>query len=121
MSLLDSVLGQLGGNVDIASIAQQAGIDPSLAQTAVAALGQAHPQEGDTVETASAASGIDTGTLNSVLGALGGTAGLGQVASALQNNPQILSTISGFLDRDGDGNPLNDVLGMASSFFGRKS
>jgi len=120
MSLLDSLLGQLGGNVDLASIAAKVGIDPAVAQTAVAALGQAHTAEGDTVETAAAQTGLDSGTLNSVLGALGGTAGLGQVASLLQSNPQVLSAVSGFLDRDGDGSPVNDLMGMAKGFFGKE-
>jgi len=120
MSLLDSVLGQLGGQVDLASIAAQVGIDPAVAQTAVAALGQAHVQEGDTVEAAAAQTGLDSDTLNQVMGALGGTEGLGQVATLLQNNPQVLSTISGFLDRDGDGSPVNDLLGMAKGFFGKE-
>ncbi len=119
MSLLDSVLGQLGGNVDIAAIAQKVGIDPSLAQTAVAALGQAHPQDGDTVETAAAASGIDADTLNQVAGALGGSEGLGKVATMLQENPQILSTITGFLDKNGDGSAIDDVLGMAKGLFSK--
>jgi ATP phosphoribosyltransferase regulatory subunit HisZ len=115
MSLLDSVLGQM----DVASIAQQVGIDPAVAQTALAALGQAHGQDGDTIETAAAQTGLDSGTLNQVLGAIGGTAGLGQVATLLQENPQVLSTITGFLDRDGDGSPVNDLLGMAKGLFGK--
>lgn len=119
MSLLDSVLGQLGGNVDIAAIAQQVGIDPAVAQTAVAALGQAHAQDGDTVETAAAASGIDAGTLGQVAGALGGAEGLGKISTMLQDNPQILSTITGLLDRNGDGSAIDDVIGMAKVFFAK--
>jgi len=30
----------------------------------------------------------------------------------------VLSGITSTLDRDGDGNPLNDVLGMAKGLFG---
>ena len=33
----------------------------------------------------------------------------------------VMGTVSGLLDRDGDGNPLNDVLGMAKGFFGSKT
>lgn len=119
MSLLDSLLGQLGGNIDIAGIAQKVGLDPATAQTAIAALSQAHGQDGDTVETAAAQSGIDSGTLNQVVGALGGESGLGQVAQMLQSNPQILSTMTGLLDRDGDGNAMNDVLGFAKGLFSK--
>jgi len=119
MSLLDSLLGQLSGNVDVAAVAAKVGIDPATAQSAITALGQAHAQEGDTVEAAAAQTGIAPDTLNQVVGALGGVQGLGQVSQILQNNPQILSTINGFLDRDGDGSALNDVLGMAKGLFGK--
>lgn len=119
MSLLDSLLGQLSGNVDVAAIASKVGIDPATAQNAITALGQAHAQEGDTVETAAAQTGLAPDTLNQVVSALGGTQGLGQVSQMLQNNPQILSSINSFLDRDGDGSALNDVLGMAKGLFGK--
>jgi hypothetical protein len=36
----------------------------------------------------------------------------------VQDNPQILSGLTSALDRDGDGNPINDVLGMAKGLFG---
>ena len=52
MSILDSLLGAAGQNLDVAGIASQLGIDPSVAQTAIAALGAAHGQDGDTVQTA---------------------------------------------------------------------
>jgi hypothetical protein len=40
MSLFDSLLGQLGSNVDVGSIAQKFGVDPETAQTAIAAWGR---------------------------------------------------------------------------------
>lgn len=119
MSLLDSLLGQLSGQVDVAGLAARVGIDPATAQSAITALGQAHSQEGDTVETAAAQTGIAPETLQQIIGALGGVQGLGQVSQMLQENPQILSSINGFLDRDGDGSAINDVLGMARGLFGR--
>lgn len=121
MGLLDGILGQIGGgNVDVGTIAEKVGIDPSTAESAIAALGQAHGEPGDTVEAASQQTGLDADTLNQIVGHLGGEGALGQVAGALQSNPQILSSISGMLDRDGDGNPINDILGMASGLFGKK-
>ena len=121
MSLLDSILSQVGGNVDIASIAGKVGIDPAMAQQAVTALAAAHPQEGDTVQTAAAQSGIDPAMLTQVMSSMGGEGALGQVSQMIQAHPDVVAGISKFLDRDGDGNPLNDVLGMATSFFGKKS
>ena len=121
MGILDGILGQIGGgNLDVASIAQQVGIDPALAEKAIAALGRAHDEPSDTVATAAQSTGIDTGTLDQIVGQLGGEGALGQVAGALRDNPQILSSIGGMLDRDGDGNPLNDILGMASGLFGKQ-
>ncbi len=120
MGLLDGILGQLGGNVDIAGIAGNLGIDPALAEKAVAALGQAHPQPGDTIADASASTGIDTGTLGAIVEQLGGEGALGQVSGMLKDHPQAAS-ILGMLDRDGDGNPVNDIIGMASGLFGSKS
>lgn len=64
MSILDGILGQLGSNVDIANLASKVDLDPALAEKAVAALGAAHPQPGDTVATAASQTGIDKETLS---------------------------------------------------------
>ena len=119
MGLLDGIQGQMAGNVDIAAIAGQVGIAPELAEKAVAALGQAHAEPGDTVEAAAASTGLDAGVLGQIAQQLGGEGGLGQLSGLLKDNPQ-LAGIAGMLDRDGDGNPINDVMGMASSLFGKK-
>jgi hypothetical protein len=37
----------------------------------------------------------------------------------LKDNPQAAGILK-MLDRDGDGNPLNDVMGMAKGLFGKK-
>jgi hypothetical protein len=63
MSALDSILSQIPGNVDIANLAAKVGLDPAMAEKAVAALGQAHTAPGDTVDTAAARTGLDTGVL----------------------------------------------------------
>ena len=118
MGLLDGILGQVGGNLDIAAIAKQVGIDPAMAEMAVTALGKAHPEPGDTVETASAATGIDSGILGSIVSQLGGEGALGQLSGLIKDHPQAGSLL-GMLDRDGDGNPLNDIAGMASGLFGK--
>ena len=119
MSLLDSILGQVGGNIDIAGIAAQVGIDPALAQQAVAALANAHPQPGNTVDAAAAQTGLDAGTLGQIVSSLGGEGALGQISQAMQDHPQAASLMN-LLDRDGDGSPLNDVLGMAAGLFGKR-
>jgi len=117
MSLFDSILGQVGQNVDIAGLAGQFGLDPAMAEKAVAALGVSHAEAGDTIEGAAAKTGLDAGMLSQMASQLGGEGGLGQLSGLLQGNPQ-LASVAGMLDRDGDGNPINDVLGMAKGLFG---
>jgi hypothetical protein len=100
MSIFDSILSQVGGAIDIKNLAAKVGIDPAMAETAIAALAAGHQAPTDTVTTAAAKSGIDSGILQQI----------GQ-------SPDALKMVSGFLDKDGDGNPLNDLTGMASDFF----
>lgn len=107
MSIFDTILkGMAGTPDDVTNLAAKIGIDPALAEKAIAALGKAHQAPGDTVETASAATGLSTDKLNEIVSAIGGEGSLSQYAS--------------LLDRDGDGNPLNDVLGMAKGLFGKE-
>lgn len=119
MGLLDGILGQLGGQVDIGAIARRVGIDPSLAEKAVAALGQSHGEPGDTLAGAAAKTGLDVGQLGQIVQQLGGEGALAQIAGLLNDDPQAAS-IPKMLDRDGDGNPLDDIAGMASGLFGKK-
>jgi hypothetical protein len=118
MSILDSLLGQVTQNVDVANMATKLGIDPAMAEQAITALGIAHPQPGDTVETAAQQTGLDTGTLSQIVEHIGGEGSLGEFSQLLQNHPQASSLLS-MLDKDGDGSPVNDVLGMAKGFFGK--
>lgn len=115
MSILDSLLGAAGQNLDVSGIASQLGIDPSVAQTAIAALGAAHGQDGDTVQAASDATGIDADTLNQVVGALGGHEGLGQVAQALAGSPEAQNLLGSLVGGDAGG-----LAGLAGSLFGSK-
>ncbi len=105
MGILDSILGSSEGTAAVDAIAARVGLDPAQVQTAMAALGQAHAEPGDTVQSASAATGLPTDQLNQIVGAIGGEGALAQ--------------ISGMIDRDGDGNPLNDLAGIAGRLFGR--
>ena len=107
MSIFDTILkGMAGTPDDVSNLAAKIGIDPGLAEKAIAALGKAHQAPGDTVETASAATGLPTDKLNEIVSAIGGEGSLSEYAS--------------ILDRDGDGNPLNDILGMAKGLFNKE-
>lgn len=118
MSLLDGILKNIGGAPDdVVNLANKVGIDPAMAEKAIAALGQTHQMEGDTVELASAKTGLDTDTLSQLVKHIGGEGSLGEFARAIQNDP---SSIMDLLDRDGDGSAMDDISDIASGLFGKK-
>lgn len=118
MSILDSIFSQFGQNVDVGNMAEKLGLDKSVAEKAIAALGQSHQEAGDTIEGAAAKTGLDSGILSQIVQHIGGEGSLGEFANILKDNPQA-SGLLGMLDRDGDGNPLNDITGMAKGLFGK--
>lgn len=106
MGLFDSILGQVTNNPTVTNMAEKLGIDPAKAAEAVAALGEARQEDGDTVALAAEKTGLDTDMLNQIKEQIGGEGSLAKFAS--------------MLDKDGDGNPLNDLAGMAKGLFGKK-
>ena len=86
MGLLDGLLSQVTENFDVANLAAKVGITPEQAEQAIAALGHAHTQPGDTVETAAAATSLPAGILQQIVGHIGGEGSLAQFASLLQEN-----------------------------------
>lgn len=104
MGLLDGVLGQIGGAGQLAELAGKVGLSEEQVKTAMAALGKAHAEPGDTVAGAAAATGLSSDSLGQILNQIGGEGALAKV--------------SGLIDRDGDGNPLNDLAGIAGKLFG---
>jgi len=120
MSLFDSILKSTGGAPDdVVNLASKLGIDPAMAEKAIAALGQAHTQPGDTVEQAAAKTGLDTGTLGKIVEQIGGEGSLSEYARQLQEHPQAASILK-MLDMDGDGDVIDDITGMAGKFFGKR-
>ena len=117
MGLLDGILSQVSEHADVANLAGKLGIDPAMAEKAIAALGVSHQEAGDTVAGAAAKTGIDPGVLGQIVQQIGGEGSLGEFARALQDNPQAAGLFN-WLDRDGDGNPLDDIAGMAKGLFG---
>ena len=106
MSLFDSILGRVTENPTVKNMADKLGIDPEQAARAVAALGESHQEDGDTVELAAQKTGMDAGTLSQIREHIGGEGSLGKFAA--------------MIDQDGDGNPLNDIAGMAKGLFGKR-
>ncbi len=119
MSLFDSILGQVASNVDVKNLAAKVGIDPDQAESAIAALAAGHQAKGDTIETAAANTGLDAAKLQEIVGHIGGEGALGNFAAMLGQHPDALQRVASFLDKDGDGNPINDLAGMAKGLFGR--
>lgn len=108
MSILDGILKNIGGAPDdVANLAAKIGIDPAMAEKAISALGMTHQMDGDTVTLAAEKTGLSPDILNQVVSAIGGEGSLTHFAS--------------MIDKDGDGNPINDVLGMAKGLFGGNS
>lgn len=106
MSILDGILKNIGGAPDdVANLAKQVGLDPALVEQAIGALGKTHVLEGDTVSLAAERTGLSPDVLQQIVAAIGGEGSLANFAS--------------ILDRDGDGNPVNDIMGMAKGLFGK--
>ncbi len=95
MSMLDGLLGQLAGNVDIANLAAKIGLTPEQVEQGVHALGLAHPEPGNTVETAAAQTGRPTDKLQEIVGHIGGEGSLAQFAGLLQGQGGLASTLGG--------------------------
>ena len=73
---------------------------------------------GAVTQDAARATGLDAGILAQLLPMVTSLAA-GTLASKASGPLGASETLAGLLDRDGDGNPLNDVLGMAGKLFGR--
>jgi ATP phosphoribosyltransferase regulatory subunit HisZ len=86
MSLLDGILGQLSNNPTVDNLAAKVGLSPQEVEQAVAALGQAHFAESDTVTTAAQQTGLPMDKLQEIVGHIGGEGALGQFASLLQQD-----------------------------------
>ena len=108
MSILDGILKNIGGAPDdVVNLAANIGIDPAMAEQAIAALGKTHQLDGDTVTLAAEKTGLSPDILNQIVAAVGGEGSLSNFAS--------------ILDRDGDGNPVDDIMDMAKGLLGGKS
>ncbi len=134
MGMFDNLLAQTSG-LDLASIGTRLGLSQEQVETAARALlpqiADPDVNNGEAAATVAASTGIAQPSLEALVpailqqaqsaGASGGAfqsilAGLG--GNATQGGGQQgggLGGLIGALDRDGDGNPIDDVLGM----FGR--
>ena len=100
MSLLNNILSQVSDNATVQNLAANVGMTPEQVEQAVAALGQAHASEGDTVTTAAAQTGLPQDKLQEIVGHIGGEGALGRFASLLQEDGAtggILGSIKNFI------------------------
>ena len=83
MSLLNGILSQVSDNATVENLAAKVGLSSEEVERAVAALGEAHGQDGDTVTTAAEQTGIPQDKLQEIVGHIGGEGALGRFASLL--------------------------------------
>jgi hypothetical protein len=101
--MFDDLIGKLGG---LEAVAGQLGLEPAqmqaLMQEIAARIGSGDTSVSALAEVA-AEHGVSADALQGLIG--GGPGGL-------------LGQIGGMFDRDGDGNPLNELGGIAKGLFG---
>lgn len=110
----NDVLGQIFGSPDVSrTVAQNAaatsGIDPALLKKMLPMLAMLVAGFMSKQSMGQPAAPADGGGLGGLGGLLGGLLGQGGSAKA--------PGLAGLLDLDGDGNPLDDIMGLASKFM----
>ena len=124
MALLDNILDMMPDNVNLDSLSEKIGMSAEELKSSGEAL-FAKLQDGSVdkmtaIKEAAAESGVDAEKLKGLLPAMAEKAGLdgeGGLMDKLSGEDGLLGKMSGFLDRDGDGNPINDITDMAKGFF----
>lgn len=101
MGILDGLLSNVDG------IAEKLGVDPDQAKDIVGSLGEKLSGDGDKMAALKEVAEEKGISLDSLTEMVNGEEGL-------------MGKLGGMLDRDGDGNPLNDIADMAKGFFGKK-
>ena len=109
----NDVLGQIFGSPDVSrtvahNAAATSGLDPALLKKMLPMLAMlvAGYMAKQGTSQAAAPTGGELGGLGGLLGGLLGQGGASQAPG-----------LAGMLDLDGDGNPLDDIMGMASKFL----
>ncbi|HWJ71487.1 MAG TPA: hypothetical protein VNS79_15695 [Sphingobium sp.] len=111
MSMLDGILGNLD------DIAAKLGLPREQVQTLVQGFQQKVAGGTDHLSALTEVAQENGLSLDSLQGLLGNIGAAGE--SAGEGAGGLLGKLSGALDKDGDGNPLNDLAGMAKGLFGK--
>jgi hypothetical protein len=105
MNMFDGILGNLGG---LQAVAEKLGLEPAQMQALMSEIG-AKIASGNTdisaLASTAAEHGVSADALQDMLGQFGGASGL-------------MGSLGGLFDKDGDGNPLNELGGIAKGLFG---
>lgn len=108
MGALDGLLGNLGG---IDGLAERLNLPTDKIHALVGGV-QDRIGKGEDVMTALSSAAHEHGiSMDSVQSMFGGAEGM----------QGMLGKVTSFLDKDGDGNPMNDLSGMVTGLFGSKS
>ena len=99
MSLLDDITREVSG-ADLKTLADRLGLTPAQVESAIAALGRAEPEPGDTVDQAAAKAGLPRESIAGVLAAIGGEGGLRRIVGALSQGGGIAGVTSGLFAKD---------------------
>ncbi|SNS29928.1 hypothetical protein SAMN06295912_10431 [Sphingomonas laterariae] len=120
MGLLDGLLGQ-AGNVDIDALAGQLGMSPDElrtgGETLLGKLAGGGQDNAQAAMSAAAETGLPLDKLQALLPALASQLGEGGIDGLLAKLGGA-DGLLGMLDRDGDGNPINDIAGIAKGLLG---
>lgn len=124
MALLDNILNMMPDNVNLDSLSEKLGMTAeelkSSGEVLFTKLQDDSVDKMTAIKEAAAESGVDAEKLQGLLPAMAEKAGLdgeGGLMDKLTGEEGLLGKMGGFLDRDGDGNPLNDITDMAKGFF----
>ena len=86
MGLFDAILGHAHDHPTVKNLAEKLGIEQEQAEQAIAALAEAHQQDGDTVSLAANRTGLSAETLNRVVQQIGGEGSLTQFNQILEGD-----------------------------------
>ena len=86
MGLFDSILGHAHDHPTLKNMAEKLGIEQEQAEQAIAALGEAHQQQGDTVSLAAERCGLPAETLDRIVEEIGGEGSLTQFSQILESD-----------------------------------
>lgn len=118
MGMLDDLMGQ-GGNIDLGALGAQVGLSPDQVRQGMESMlgritgGQGHEEA---AAGAAAETGLSFESLQALLPALSAQLGHVDLNGLMAQLGGAGGLLSG-LDRDGDGNPINDLTGMARGLF----